>query len=115
MAAVLLWAAVLALDAVDVRSEEAALALLLAWIVQVGAYAALARVLARGGDATRVWVAGMAARGGALLLAFPATLLGVVTRDAAVTFGLGLTMLIVLEAIWLATAGRTDNGSRAPG
>lgn len=72
------------------------------------AFAALARALGRGGSATRAWVAGMAARGGSLLLAFPAMLLGLVPRGAAIAFGLGLTMLIILEAIWLATVGTTD-------
>lgn len=80
----------------------------LAWAVQVAAFGKLARVLGRGGDATRVWVVGMAARGGSLLLAFSAVWSGIVSRGAAVAFGLGLALLIILEAIWLATAGRTD-------
>jgi len=92
---------------------EAAAALLLAWLVQVVAFAVLVRRLGRGGDATRAWVIGIAARGGALFVAWVAAAVGLVSREAAAMFGLGLTMLIILEAVWLATI-RVDSGSKEP-
>lgn len=93
---------------------EAAVALLLAWLVQVGAFAILARRLGRGGDATRAWIFGIAARGGALFVAWMAAAVGLASREAAAVFGLGLTVLIILEAVWLATI-RVDSGSNEPG
>lgn len=77
-------------------------ALLLAWALQVVAFAALEHRLRRGRDATRVWVAGMTARAASLLAVLTASVIGLVPRQAAVAYGLGLTMLIILEAAWLA-------------
>jgi len=90
---------------------EAAVALLVAWLVQVVAFAILVRRLGHGGDATRAWVVGIAARGGALFVAWTASAVGLISREAAAVFGLGLTMLIILEAVWLATI-RVDSGSK---
>jgi hypothetical protein len=78
--------------------------------VQVAAYAVLVRRLGRGSDATSAWVAGIAARGGALFVAWVTAAIGLATRDAAAMFGLGLTVLIILEAVWLATI-RVELGS----
>jgi hypothetical protein len=89
----------------------AAVALLVAWLVQVAAFAVLVRRLGRGGDATRAWVIGIAARGGALFVAWMAAAIGLASRGAAAVFGLGLTMLIILEAVWLATI-RVESGSK---
>lgn len=91
----------------------AAAALSLAWLVQVGAFALLVRRLGSGRDATGVWVIGIAARGGALFAAWVAAATGLVSRPSAAVFGLGLTMLIILEAVWLATI-RVDAGSNEP-
>lgn len=77
-------------------------ALLIAWGVQVVAFAALEHRLRRGRDATRAWIAGVAARAATLLAVLTASAVGLVPRDAAVAYGLGLTMLIILEAAWLA-------------
>ena len=92
---------VAALSGVDGR--EAALALVLAWSIQAAAFAVLARALAGGRDVTRAWAGGIAARAGALFGAWSATRLGLIAREAAIVFGLGLAALIILEAIWLAT------------
>lgn len=88
----------------------AAAALSLAWLVQVGAFTLLMRRLGGGRDATGAWVVGIAARGGALFTAWVAAAAGLVSRPSAAVFGLGLTMLIILEAVWLATI-RVDAGS----
>lgn len=76
--------------------------LLIAWGLQVAAFAGLEHRLSRGRDATRAWIAGMAARAATLLAVLPASVLGLVPREAAVAYGFGLTMLIILEAAWLA-------------
>lgn len=89
----------------------AAVALLVAWLIQVTTFAVLVRRLGRGRDATRAWVVGIAARGGALFVAWMAAAVGLASREAAAVFGLGLTMLIILEAVWLATI-RVDSGSK---
>lgn len=75
------------------------------------AFAALEHRLRRGRDATRAWTAGLAARVATLLAALPASVLGLVPREAAVAYGLGLTMLIILEAAWLAL-GSASSGSK---
>ena len=93
-----------------VGKREAAFALTLAWAVQGVAFVVLARWLAEGRDATRAWTGGIAARAAALLAAWPVTRLGLITREAAIVFGLGLAVLIILEAIWLATTPQ-DPGS----
>ena len=85
------------------------LALLSAWGLQVVAFAALDRRLRRGRDATRAWIVGLAARAATLLAVLMASVVGLVPREAAVAYGLGLTMLIILEAAWLAL------GSGSPG
>lgn len=86
-----------------VAPGHAAVALSIAWVLQAVAYAALDRRLGRGHDATRVWIAGVAARALSILAVLPASVLGFVPRDAAVVYGLGLTMLVILEAAWLAS------------
>lgn len=86
-----------------VAGREAARALAVAWVVQAAAFAVLARGLGGGRDVTRTWAGGIAARAGALFLAWPATRAGLISREAAAVFGLGLAALIILEAIWLAT------------
>ena len=97
--------------AAGIEAAKATAALGFAWLVQVTAFTWLARRLRRGGDAvTRAWVAGIAARGGALFAAWVAAAAGVVSSDVAAAFGLGLTLLIILEAVWLATI-RPDTGS----
>lgn len=110
VAAIATAAGWVAARAADVGGRQVVGALILAWLVQVIAYALLARRLGRGGDATRAWVAGIAARGGALFAAWVVAAVGLASRGAAAAFGLGLTMLIILEAVWLATI-RVDFGS----
>jgi protein-S-isoprenylcysteine O-methyltransferase Ste14 len=84
-------------------------ALLIAWGVQVVAFAALEHRLSRRRDATRAWIAGVVARAATLLAALLASVIGLVPQEAAVAYGVGLTMLIILEAAWLAL------GSVSPG
>lgn len=86
-----------------VEPGHAAAALSIAWALQVGAYTALDRRLARGHDATRAWIAGVAARALSILAVLPAAVLGLMPRDVAVVYGLGLTTLVILEAAWLAS------------
>lgn len=74
--------------------------------MQAVAFVALVRAFASGRDLMRAWGGGIAARAGALAGAWLATRFGLVTRDAAIVFGLGLAALIILEAIWLATISR---------
>lgn len=95
----------------SVDGREAALALTLAWSIQAVAFAALVRGLADGRDVTRAWAGGIAARAIALFGAWPATRLGLITREAAIVFGLGLAALIILEAIWLATIPRISGSN----
>lgn len=44
----------------------------------------------------------MVERATALLIALALVNGGIVSRDAAITFGLSLTALIIMEAVWLA-------------
>lgn len=83
--------------------------MLIAWGLQVVAFAVLENRLRRGRDATRAWIAGVAARAATLLAVLTASVIGLVPREMAVAYGLGLTMLIMLEAAWLAL------GSVSPG
>lgn len=91
--------------------REAALALLMAWAVQAVGFALVGRALDRNAEATTAWLGGIALRAGTLLLAFVATRLDIASHDAAVTYGLGLTTLLILEAAWLAL-GRTGSNDR---
>lgn len=102
------WLVALA-SGVDRRG--AALALTLAWSVQAAAFSVLARGLAEGRVVTRAWAGGIAVRAATLFGAWPATRLGLITREAAITFGLALAALIVLEAIWLATIPRNSGSN----
>lgn len=73
------------------------------------AFAGLERRLSTGRDATRAWIVGLAARAASLVAVLSGSVLGLVPREPAVAYGLGLTMLIILEAAWLAL------GAASPG
>ena len=92
----------------------AAGALAVAWGLQAAAYGFLARRLETGRDASAAWVAGLAMRGVALGVAWLALWLGRISRDTAIVFGLALSALIILEAVWLASkpAPSASNESR---
>ncbi|MFW6088635.1 MAG: hypothetical protein ACODAB_02710 [Gemmatimonadota bacterium] len=89
-----------------IDGRQVACALALAWSVQAAAFVVLVRAIESGRDLMLAWGGGIAARAGALLGAWLATRLDLITREAAMVFGLGLAALIILEAIWLATTPR---------
>lgn len=95
-------------------ASGAVAALVVAWGLQAAAYGLLARRLEAGRDASTAWVAGMALRGAALGGAWLAMWLGRISRETAIVFGLALSALIILEAVWLASkpAPSASNESR---
>lgn len=77
-----------------------------AWAVQGASFWPLAEALRRGRPALRIWVAGMTARGAglaAVALAFPR--MGLERRDGALTYALGLLVLLWSEGLWLWKGG----------
>lgn len=88
----------------DADPTGAAVAVVLAWTVQVVTFGLLASRLRAGRDATRVWALGIGLRALALVTAWPLTALGLFERDVAAAFGLCLAALMILEAIWLAVS-----------
>jgi hypothetical protein len=85
---------------VDGRSATEAAGV--AWGVQALVSFPLLRSLGARRNANRPWIAGMAARVAALLVAMVLVGADVVSRDAGIVFGLSLTALIITEAVWLA-------------
>lgn len=73
-----------------------------AWSLQAIASFPLFRSLDLGRNATGWWIAGMAGRASALVVAMVFVGAGMVSRNAGIVFGLSLTVLIIMEAVWLA-------------
>ena len=74
-----------------------------AWSIQAVAYWVLVGRLERGLDATRPWVAGMAARvGGFALLAVASWMTRLPLRSVAVSYAIAMIAFLMLEAAWLA-------------
>jgi hypothetical protein len=73
-----------------------------AWGAQTIASFPLIRSLNAGRNASGWWIAGMVGRAAALLATMFLAAAGVVSRDAGIVFGLSLTALIIMEAVWLA-------------
>lgn len=91
-----------------------------AWLVQLPAYWVLVDRLERRLDATRPWLAGMAARvGGFALLAVLSWVSSLPVGPAATSYALALIALLILEAAWLAgrrppaESRRASRGGRA--
>ncbi len=85
-----------------------------AWLVQLPAYWVLVDRLERGLDATRPWLAGMAARvGGFALLAASSWVSSLPVGPAATSYALALIALLILEAAWLAGRRPPAEGRRA--
>lgn len=81
---------------------------LVAWLIQAPAYWILLDRLERGLDATRPWLAGMAARfGGLALLAVASWTTPLTLGPVAVSYVIAMIAFLILEAAWL--AGRRSN------
>jgi hypothetical protein len=81
---------------------------LVAWLIQAPAYWVLLDRLERGLDATRPWLAGMAARFGGLgLLAVASWTTRLPLGPVAVSYVIAMIAFLILEAVWL--AGRRPN------
>lgn len=94
-------------------SSHAAGAAVSAFGLQTMLAVPLVRRLRAGGDVTAVWILGIACRMAALAVAWLLVASELLTRDAAVVFGLTLSALLILEAFWLAatTAGKGTQGN----
>ena len=77
----------------------------LAWLIQVVSYDRLASKLDAGRDATRTWVAGIAARAGGLGVAWVAGLGEPGRPEIALTYAGTMLVLLLFEAAWLARRG----------
>lgn len=98
------------------RAETAA-GLGSAWLVQAAAWWVLTGDLAAGRDATRSWVAGIAARvGGLAVLAAAAGPTGLERPTTLLVYAGAALGLLTLEAFWLHAAGpgRRDAGDETP-
>ena len=73
-----------------------------AWTVQALAFWRLDRALGRRTDARGVWIAGILARGGGLLLTAALALGGAATANLPIAYGLAMVILLLVEAGWLA-------------
>ena len=81
---------------------------LVAWLIQAPAYWVLLGRLERGLDATRPWLAGMAARfGGLALLAVASWTTRLPLEPVAISYVIAMIAFLILEAAWL--AGRRTN------
>jgi len=80
---------------------------ILAWVVQTAAFWRLDRALVAGRDATRTWLGGIAARFGGLVFAAGLALGGVTSDDVPVAYGVGMLVLLLMEAVWLARRPHT--------
>lgn len=79
----------------------------IAGMVQAAVFWQLAGRLASGGDATGVWIGGMAARLGMFAVVSGLALgTDVLPRSVGLGFAFGLIALVLLEATWLAVATR---------
>ncbi len=102
------WYGFLTLAAVAVAvaltggNPERAWGLMAAWVVQAVAFWRLDRALTEGRDARKAWVAGMAARSGGLIVVGGLAFGGVAGNDLPVAYGIGMLVLLLTEAGWLA-------------
>jgi len=81
---------------------------LVAWLIQAPAYWVLLDRLERGLDATRPWLAGMAARFGGLgILAVASWTTRLPLTPVAVSYVIAMITFLILEVVWL--AGRRPN------
>lgn len=87
---------------------------LVAWLIQAPAYWVLLDRLERGVDATRPWLAGMAARiGGFALLAVASWITRLPLGSMAVSYAIAMIVFLIVEAAWL--AGRRPESGQSPG
>jgi hypothetical protein len=85
------------------RSGSLIIGALVAWLIQAPAYWVLLDRLERGLDATRPWLAGMAARfGGLALLAVVSWTTRLPLGPVAVAYVIAMIAFLLLEAAWLA-------------
>ena len=74
-----------------------------AWTIQIAAFWRLADALGAGRPVLRPWIAGIAARGAGLILAFAMSTAGSLDGDALLlAYGGAMLGLLLLEAGWLA-------------
>ncbi|MDH3296763.1 MAG: hypothetical protein OEM96_00565 [Gemmatimonadota bacterium] len=81
-----------------------AAAMIVAWVAQSAVYWRLAGKLTAGANAAGAWILGIAIRLAALMSMWVLYEQLVVGRVVALTFGLTLVALVILEAIWLAAS-----------
>lgn len=80
-----------------------------ALVIQLVSFWRLVAALDAGASATRVWLAGIAARAGGLGLAIVAgRLWGAGGERVPLAYGSALLVLLLLEAAWLARRGRRE-------
>ena len=102
--------------ALDVSTLAAGV--LAAWIVQVVSFWRLVATLAAGRNALRVWIGGIAARVGGLVVAAVAAVSTSVGSDLPLGYGLTLVILLLVEAVWLSRcrwqtrSGVQEDGTR---
>lgn len=101
--AALTLAAGLAWTAVEpAHGPAVAVGLGTAWILQAPAFWILAGRLARGRDAVRSWIAGIAARfGGLAVLAVAGDVAGASGAVVLLAYGAAVFAQLMLEALWL--------------
>ncbi len=120
LATLVLIAAALALAvgrwSLDGRSLAAGA--LAAWIVQVASFWRLVATLAAGRNALRVWISGIAARVGGLVVAAVAAAATSVGDELPLAYGVTLMILLLMEAVWLSRcrwqtrSGGPEDGTR---
>lgn len=81
-----------------------------AWVVQVASFWRLVMTLAGGRNALRVWIGGIAARIGGLVVAAVAAANTSLGREMPLSYGVALVILLLVEAVWLSRC-RWQTGS----
>lgn len=83
-----------------------------AWAIQAVAFWRLVLALHRKHEVLRVWVVGIGARAGGLVLMFAVgATSGMPTQALLLGYGVEIVALLLLEAAWLAVAGPSWRGS----
>ncbi|MCG8468547.1 MAG: hypothetical protein MJB57_10125 [Gemmatimonadetes bacterium] len=85
-------------------SSERIAGVVLAWAIQVTAFARLRRALDAGADASREWLGGIVVRAMGLAACGGLALVGWVTKDLPAAYGLSMLVLLLAEAGWLIPA-----------
>lgn len=93
------WGLAIRRPGVDTSAMAAGVAA--AWVVQVASFWRLVERLAAGRNALRVWIGGIAARVGGLVVAAVAAASTPVGQELPLAYGVTLVVLLLVEAVWL--------------